>query len=148
MQLMKVRPAACIIKNNKILLMRYEYNGHSVYNLPGGNRESGELIKETLEREMIEELGIIVKVNELILIGEVISKDQKPDTLHIIFNCDINENEPVINKNETSAIDIAWVEVEEIINLNLYPNIGSELLKRISDKSQSIYIGEINQVWY
>ncbi len=128
--------------------MRYEYNGHSVYNFPGGNRENGEPIKETLEREMVEELGITIKVKELILIGEVISKEQKPDVLHCIFNCEIIENEPIINKNETSAIDIAWIELEEITSLNLYPNIGNELIGNLSEKNKTAYIGEINQIWY
>jgi 8-oxo-dGTP diphosphatase len=145
---MKVRPAACIIKNSKILLMRYEYNGHSVYNFPGGNRENGELIKETLEREMVEELGIRIKVNELMLVGEVLSKEQKEDVLHCIFNCEITENDPIINKNETSAIDLAWIEIEEIIGLNLYPNIGKELIEKLSDNNKSVYLGEIEQVWY
>ena len=130
------------------MLMRYEYNGHSVYNFPGGNRENGEPIKETLEREMVEELGVSIKVNELILIGEVISKDQKADTLHIVFSCEIIENEPVINKNETSAIDLAWIEIEEITSLNLYPNIGQELIERLHNNKKPAYLGKIKQVWY
>lgn len=145
---MKVRPAACIIKNSKILLMRYEYNGHSVYNFPGGNREEGESIYDTLEREMVEELGITIKVNELIVVGEVISKDLKSDALHLIFNCEIIENEPVINKNETSAIDLAWIEIEEISHLNLYPNVGLELIDRLSDNKKPAYLSKIKQVWY
>jgi 8-oxo-dGTP diphosphatase len=145
---MKVRPAACIIRNKKILLMRYEYNGHSVYNFPGGNREKGEPIKETLEREMVEELGITIKVNELILIGEVISKEQKADVLHCIFNCEITKNKPVINKNETSALELVWIEIEEITCLNLYPNVGIQLIGNLSEKNKTAYIGEINQVWY
>ena len=38
---MIVRPAICIVENEKILTMRYRYGNTDVFNLPGGNLEFG-----------------------------------------------------------------------------------------------------------
>ncbi|MEY4541233.1 MAG: hypothetical protein RLZZ306_2990, partial [Bacteroidota bacterium] len=68
---MKVRPSIAIVENNHLLLMRYQYGNTDVYNLPGGNVDKGETITETVVRELMEELGIEVEVETMILSGDV-----------------------------------------------------------------------------
>ncbi len=145
---MKLRPAAFIIENDKILLMNYEYGGQLVYNLPGGNLDAGETLAEALKRELEEELGVNIIVGHLILVGEMSSFSNNEAVLHCIFKCEIIKNRPVINPNETSAIGISWRPINDISALNLYPNIGKELCHNLSSLYPNPYIGRFIQPWF
>jgi ADP-ribose pyrophosphatase YjhB (NUDIX family) len=49
--------------DNKILLFKHTYRSHS-WSLPGGYLKSGEHPREGLEREILEESGLVVSVDE------------------------------------------------------------------------------------
>jgi 8-oxo-dGTP diphosphatase len=145
---MRTRPGACIIQNNKILLLRYEYNGIDVFNIPGGNHENSEMIADTLKREMLEELGINIQVDDLVLVAEATNKSVNNEVLHLIFKCHIIEYEPIINKNECSAIEAVWLPIEKLKEVNLYPFIGADLFQSINSQNYKIYLGKFQQPWY
>jgi 8-oxo-dGTP diphosphatase len=145
---MKIRPAACIIKDKKILLMRYRYGGVDVFNLPGGNLDFGEYMANCVERELYEELNVKVKASEILLFGEMKSRDNTENILHFIFSTEIIDGEPIINKNETSALEVVWIKLEDLPNLKMYPLVGQQLLNKLQNPNNEAFIGEINQVWY
>jgi len=146
---MKIRPAIVILKENKVLLLRYEYSGKSLYQFPGGNTEEAESLEKTLERELIEELNLPVSVSNLLISAQVINENKNQATLHCLFKGEILNNAiPTINSNETSAIEAAWVEIDNLNNLNLYPSVGIEIQKIINQKiTNPGYLGVINQPW-
>ncbi len=57
--------AAILIKSNKVLITRRANGKHLAghWEFPGGKLDSGETDEECLAREIMEELGICVKVN-------------------------------------------------------------------------------------
>ncbi len=144
---MKVRVAAVIEKDEKVLLMHYNYSGTVVHNLPGGNLEFGEKMRECLVRELIEELTIETTVSEEpIFSGEMHLNGQ--DTLHVIYRAEICSGEPVINPIETSAEGFEWVDFSRLRELNLYPNVSEHIEKWKSNLLDQPFIGVINQQWY
>lgn len=146
---MKVRPSVALIKGDKILLMRYRYGDADVFNLPGGNTDPGETLVQTLQRELVEELGIEIAVEELLLTGEVILSQQKTDVLHCVFRAKIIQGIPILNPIETSSLEVLWKNIDELDQLEMYPNVGSDLQTRLytSDKL-SAYVGKILQRWH
>lgn len=145
---MKVRPSIAIIENNNLLLMRYHYGNTDIYNLPGGNVDKGEIITETIVRELMEELGIEVEVGEMILCGDVIMAEEKEDVLHCVFEGKIIAGKPILNPKETSALAVIWIPLVDLHNLEMYPNIGAEL-QQFFLKGESInYMGKIGQKWF
>lgn len=144
----KIRPAVLIIENQKVLTMQYCYGNQDVYNFPGGNLELGEYLNEALAREMEEELGIKVEVGELILIGEVHFSEQKKQTLHLLFDGKIIEGTPILNPKETSALAIKWLPIEELLEVNLYPNVSNKIQEYLAGKLANKYIGSIAQLWF
>lgn len=146
---MKVRPSVALIEGDKILLMRYRYGDADVFNLPGGNTDPGETLVQTLQRELVEELGIEIAVEELLLTGEVILSQQKTDVLHCVFRAKIIQGIPVLNPVETSSLEVLWKNIDELDQLEMYPNVGSDLQKHLhtSDKL-SAYVGKILQRWH
>ena len=74
---MKIRPSVAIIENGNVLLMRYEYGGQTVYNLPGGNAEHLETLKEGVERELVEELNLVMALSTVVpLFTEPVTKSE------------------------------------------------------------------------
>ena len=147
---MKIRPAAVIIENNRVLLLRYSYGGTTVYQFPGGNIEEAETMEQTLSRELLEELTLPIKVGRLYLSAQVINNKKKQATLHCLFEGKIlNASKPTINPEETSAIEVVWMEMNQLAQLNLYPSVGAALVE-ISKAGtyENNYLGEINQPWF
>ncbi|MES2797956.1 MAG: NUDIX domain-containing protein [Bacteroidota bacterium] len=145
---MKIRPGAIFRKNDQILLLRYEYNGTSIYNIPGGNHDEGETISEALTREMWEELGVKITIGKLLLVAEASKNNTKQEVLHLIFESYIAENQPVINSNECSALELVWMSISDLVNIKLYPNIAGELFKVLRNENGPVYLGKIDQPWY
>ena len=146
---MKVRPSVAIIEGDKVLLMRYRYGEADVFNLPGGNTDPGETLVGTLQRELVEELGIEIAVEELLLTGEVILLQQKTDVLHCVFRAKITQGIPVLNPVETSSLEVLWKNIDDLADLEMYPNVGFMLQQQLNSSSKtSTYVGKIPQRWH
>lgn len=145
---MKVRPSIAIVENNHLLVMQYRYGNTDVYNLPGGNVDKGETLIETVVRELMEELGIEVEVETMILSGDVIMPEGKEDVLHCVFEGKIIKEKPILNPKQTSALSVVWMPLVDLHELEMYPNVGAEL-QRFYLKGRGIdYMGKIGQRWF
>lgn len=142
---MRVRPAALIIQNDSLLTMRYRYGDTDVYMLPGGNPDPGENLKEALQRELHEELGVEAQVGEMLLCGEVINWGGKEDTLHCVFEVLGLSGQPQLNPDQTTAGAIAWVPVSELEDKVLYPQVGTHLVAHLTHALPAVHIGRIEQ---
>jgi len=146
---MKVRPSAIIVENNHVLLLRYQYSGIDVYALPGGNPDRGELLTQTVERELNEELGIVVEIREDAFHGEVNLNEQTEDVLHCVFFAQIVGGIPILNPLETTALEVAWKSIKVLSKLNMYPHVGEEIYRYLRLTHAPLgYIGRINQPFF
>ncbi len=152
---MNVRPSVALSRlsadgDPELLLMHYRYNGHDVYALPGGNPDRGEALPQTLQRELMEELGIEIMVNDDLLIGgEVLNPERKEDTLHLVFGGEITAGEPILNPAETTALAVVWKPANELPTLTLYPDVGFYLQRWLVVYAQPAgYVGPINQPFF
>lgn len=145
---MRVRPSVVIIENDCVLLMRYRYGQTNVYNLPGGNVDKGETLAQTIVRELEEELGVGISIEKMILMGETLMLEPKKDVLHSIFLAKIIQGTPSLNPTETSALEVVWMPIDSLKELSMYPNVGTELQKIVSEGAGFQYVGEIEQTWY
>ena len=149
---MKVRPSALIWRQNAhqidVLLMRYCYGGEDVFALPGGNPDRGEILPETIVREIREELGISVDVGGMILAGEMLLTQRNDDVLHIVFEARNLQGEPTLNPAETTALDVVWQPVSDLSGLNLYPNIGAKIQAWFERAVDLGYVGRIEQRYF
>lgn len=65
------------MRNGDILLLQQieHSTGRSYWLLPGGRKESGETEQQCVQREMLEEVGLHVRVDELLLDEPVVSEN-------------------------------------------------------------------------
>lgn len=132
---MKKRVRAVIIKNDKVLLIKRTKPDIVYWATPGGAVENGETNKQALIRECQEELGVTVKVKNLIL--ETAS--QKPETIgqkEYFYICEIiggkvgSGHGPEFKKNTTyiGKYDIEWVKIKDLKKIDLRPVDISNLI--------------------
>ncbi|NBA87392.1 NUDIX domain-containing protein [Emticicia sp. CRIBPO] len=143
---MNIRPALVLLKEGKILTMRYRYGERDVYNLPGGNVDFGEGLKDTLIRELVEELNLEVSVGDLLFVAEVHLKEKQ--TLHCVFKGEVLSGEPVLNPEQTTAHEVCWLEPENLVETNLYPSVGEALKNALEGEQINWFLGKIDQKWF
>lgn len=124
---MKIRPAAILEEEGRLLLLHYRHPGGEVYGIPGGGVEPGESLRRTLVREMEEELGLEVKVEDLLLAAEAPPVEGLPRTLHLLFRCRRCGGEPEVRGEHTSAAGCCWLALESLDQVVLYPHVGASL---------------------
>jgi ADP-ribose pyrophosphatase YjhB (NUDIX family) len=126
--------------------MRYEYSGQCIYNLPGGNLEFGEEMKEALSRELDEELGVEVVLSEApVLIAEVIN--ERGETLHVMYEATLVKGIPQLNPSETTALELVWLPIDSLAEVNMYPAVGKHIQLWKEGQLESPHVGQIEQIW-
>jgi len=80
---MKIRATGILIEDEKILLLNQNVNESRSWSLPGGTLEERETLKECLVREMQEETGLVVEVQNLLYVCDLIT--ESTHVVHITF---------------------------------------------------------------
>ena len=108
---------------NEILLFKHSYRSHS-WSLPGGYLKSGEHPREGLEREIKEESGFVVSVDEplktltdrdsarldMCYMGVLIGGDFQPTHEVSEYGFFSQDKLPLLRKNQIFLIDVALKE--------------------------------------
>ena len=132
---MLTRVRAIIIKNNKILLLKRKKDNLVYWVLPGGQVESGEINELALARECQEELGVQVKIKELI--HEMLSEyAELYGQREYFFNCEIiggtlgsgvgPEWQP--NSGYRGTYQIEWFDLNNLLDIDLKPEELKEII--------------------
>ena len=85
------------------------------WEFPGGKQEAGESLEQCLEREIMEELGVAVKADELLLEIDH-DYDMKSISLHL-FQCSRLIGEP----RPLGCAEMRWVSPQDLDQYNLPP---------------------------
>ena len=114
---MKTVTAAIIRKNQKILLARRSADDRhgGFWEFPGGKVEVGESLAECLERELLEELGVLSKVGGVVCTSEF-TYDHGSIRL-IALDATLMPGDLRL----TSHDRIEWVELSHLLEYELLP---------------------------
>jgi ADP-ribose pyrophosphatase YjhB (NUDIX family) len=105
---------ALVRRADAVLLVASQYPNHDrpLWNMPGGRQQTGELLTQTVLRELAEETGMTGMVRELCYVSE--SYDGQTHFTNFTFGIDAI-GEPVKPHNEGDHIvDAAWVAIDDI----------------------------------
>jgi len=145
------RVAAVIIHNNKVLLHRDEND--NFWALPGGRCEMLEFSKDTIQREMQEEINEKINVNKLLWIVENIfnHKSENNHEIGLYYSANFVEDSPAINQDEFFGIEnthklvFKWFDLDTIKDVTIYPIFLREKLNLLPQDIEQIMINQIDE---
>jgi len=141
---------AVILRDEKILLLKKAGGERGErYALPGGAQDLGETLQQALDRECLEEIGTRVKIVDLLRVADFFKPRETvpPSKRHLVeflFHCTVPGDYIAQNgvKPDKSQVDVVWVDVSDLPNVNMFPPLLREWLPAGADNG-SVYLGTI-----
>ena len=136
---------AIVVHNGKLLVNRCISKFGEYYALPGGGQHTGEMLGETVKRELLEETGYSVVPMRLSGIYERISEGRRDGNSHkiyFIFLCRL-ESEVRRQPTETDRFQIGceWIDLKTARHENLFPRAIRDNLAGLVGCGETIFIG-------
>lgn len=105
--------ACCLIRNQEgMILLAQKASG--CWEFPGGKQHGDESLYQCAEREILEELGIIIGAHKAFENTIVVGDEQKSFEL-ILVDCEFVSGELAL----TEHLEVRWVSASELILLDL-----------------------------
>lgn len=115
-----------IIYNNKVLLIKRNNNGDQYYAIPGGKKEKGESIEQTVVREVFEETGINISIINKIGVGN------GPKRSHHFYLCKYLGGNIVPEQNKkasaTNTYNPVWLDIDTTMRTTIQPDCLKNML--------------------
>ena len=94
--------------NGRVLMIKSPRYGD--WEFPGGQVEESETLTQALEREILEETGVTVKVKSLV---GVYSNTRKPSIVMMDFICEYISGEP---RASMESSQVEWVDRDQVLS--------------------------------
>ncbi len=133
---------ALIIKDGRMLAIRLRSNNEEWYIMPGGGQDAGEALPTTVSREVAEELGIDVKVNELVFVIEGLHAEIF-HRVDLVFLCDyIGEIKNAVIHGDANQVGYEWLDIKTLNHSPLYPSkLRRQIMNLYEGKEYKVYLG-------
>lgn len=136
---------AIVINRGKLLVNRCVSRFGEYYTLPGGGQKTGEMLTDTVHREVLEETGYSVTAIRMSGIYERISEGRDEGMCHkiyFIFLCRLNSGEQ-LPPSETDRFQISseWIPLQEVGSRNLFPRAIRDNIRNLTGYAETFYIG-------
>lgn len=140
----RIRVAAILQEQYKLLLVCHEKAGQRYWMLPGGGVDRGETLSGALCRELWEECGLRIVPKKLVLVSDAIAPDRSRHIVNICFTAELQSGRPVLGE-DPRIVDVDFVSWKDLEQLPFYPDFKSELLQlaRHDFVSAAPYLGNI-----
>jgi ADP-ribose pyrophosphatase YjhB (NUDIX family) len=143
----RIRVAAILRRETRVLLVRHEKQGREYWLLPGGGVDVGETLVDALKRELVEEVGIDedVPLEGPVALADSISPPGWPPkhVVHIVFAAHLGDRSlERVTSGDAAVRNHRLFDVEELAGLALHPPI-QRFLARWQPGDPTVYLGSL-----
>ena len=133
---------ALIIKDGKMLATKISDGKEEWYILPGGGQDVEEVLPETVCREVAEEVGLQVKVKDLVFVVEGVHGESF-HRVDLVFLCEyIGAIENAVLHSDTDQVGYDWLDIKTLNTAPLYPSkMRRQIMKLHEGKKYKVYLG-------
>ncbi|MEV8506759.1 NUDIX domain-containing protein [Actinoplanes sp. NPDC051475] len=108
------RAAAIIIRDGRVLMVHERSRrdgGREWWTLPGGGIDPGETAEDAVRREVLEEVGLVVKE------ARYLHDMPYPSGMTSVFVCTVGDDQPQLGPHVTGPepIGLDWVPVPDVV---------------------------------
>lgn len=143
-RLPRIRVAAIIVQDGRILLARHKRHGQAYWVLPGGGVDFGESTEQALIRELKEEANLDIRVGRLVMVNDSIPPDGHRHIVNLYFTAEITGGTLRVG-DDHRLVDMCFVPVSEIPGLALFPDTREQLAAGIARgfENEALYLGNL-----
>lgn len=133
---------ALIIKDGKMLAVKISDGKEEWYIMPGGGQEAEELLPEAVCREVAEEMGIQVRVRDLVFVVEGVHGESF-HRVDLVFWCEyVGTIENAVLQGDTNQTGYDWLDIATLNHAPLYPSkLRRQIMNLYEGKEYKIYLG-------
>jgi 8-oxo-dGTP diphosphatase len=141
----RVRVAALLLIEGKVLLVRHLKNGRRYHLLPGGGVERGESLGEALRREIAEETGLVAEIGRPLLLSDTIDPSGMRHLVNITFSGRVVGGQLTSGPLDPRIEGFDLVSPSDLGSLDLRPPIAEQLIAAIDsgDSFITTYLGPL-----
>lgn len=139
----RLRAAALIIHEGKVVLVRHRAGERRYHLLPGGGVSRGETIGEALVREVLEETGLRVRPLRPLLITDSIDPTGGRHMVDMTFLAEVEGGAVTDSPQDPRVESVDLVDPETLSSLDLRPPVAEDLLAVIREgrDARARYLG-------
>lgn len=133
---------ALIIKDGKMLAIKIKDGEEEWYIMPGGGQEAEETLPETLQREVLEEMGVLVEVKDLVFVIEGVHGEDF-HRVDMVFLCEyLGRQEDAERICDTNQAGFEWLDISTLNTAPLYPSkLRRQIMNLQEGKPYKVYLG-------
>jgi 8-oxo-dGTP diphosphatase len=133
-----------INKEKNILLVRHRKGNRQYWVLPGGRMEFGETFAECAVREMREETGLEVEVDDFAYLSEAIAPDRSRHIVNVFLTAHVVGGVMKVG-DEPVLAGVDYLPVEELARLTLFPPVGKVVIESLPSSTKGCikYLGNL-----
>lgn len=132
-----------LVTNAKGQVLMIKSPRYGDWEFPGGQVEQGETLMHALEREVLEETGVVIKV--ISLVG-VYSNTRKPSIVNMDFICEYVSGEP---RTSLESSQVEWVDRDQALSMikrDAIYNRMNDMLEFSGEVTYRAYFVDSNRV--
>ena len=133
---------AFIIKDGKMLAIKIKDGNEEWYIMPGGGQETEEVLPQTVQREVLEEMGILVEVKDLVFVIEGVHGEAF-HRVDLVFLCEyLGQKEDAQLTCDTNQSGFEWLDISTLNTAPLYPSrLRRQIMNLYEGKPYKVYLG-------